>query len=449
MNSIVAKPEDEPFNVCIYGASLDTGNLGVSALASSLFKLVRHHCPRSRISLLIGNRSSNPQSCRLDGRTVSIDVVNYRLSPKSKLQEHLYWIFFLACVYRAVPIPALRRLIRNKNSWVRTVIQADFIGDINGGDSFSDIYGISRMITGTMPSIITLILKKDLVLFPQTYGPFKSFFARKIARFILKRAKKILSRDKESINTIEETLGDHSRRERIVYCPDVAFTLDSILPDQVDIRPPVNLDSVEPLVGINVNGLMYNGGYSRDNMFGLNMNYRDFIIRLLERLLNETSCRILLVPHTFGKPGNVNSDPVASREALESLPDPLKSRVHMLEKKIDQNHIKGVISQCDFFIGSRMHSCIAALSQGVPTVGVAYSKKFIGVFNSIGLGEMVVDARAFDTESALDEVISRYSSREDVAVRLSEPVAEAKKTVLKTFDELFDDKDIAIACTKD
>ena len=49
---------------------------------------------------------------------------------------------------------------------------------------------------------------------------------------------------------------------------------------------------------------------------------------------------------------------------------------------------KAVIGQCDFFIGSRMHACIAALSQGVPCVGVAYSMKFAGVFDTVGMERM-------------------------------------------------------------
>ncbi len=449
MNSPVTETKDKPFNVCIYGASLDTGNMGVSALAASVFKLIQHFGPDARVSLLIGNRSSEPQKLLHDGRSVSVDVVNYRLSPRSKVQEHLYWILFVACVHRAIPIPALRNLIRRKNRWVRTVLDADFIGDINGGDSFSDIYGKSKMITYTLPSVITLILKKDLVLLPQTYGPFKSWLAKRIAGFILKRAAKIVSRDKESIPTIEELLGNRSAPGKIAYCPDVAFTLESILPDDDKIEPALDRDSTTPLVGINVNGLMYNGGYSRDNMFGLKMNYREFITRLLEQLLGETDCRILLVPHTFGAPGNVNSDPDASQKALDGLPESLRGRVHLLKEKINQNYIKGVISHCDFFIGSRMHSCIAALSQGIPTVGVAYSKKFIGVFNSIGLGEMVVDARSLDTDGALKEVLSCFGSREEVAVRISQPVAAAKERILETFGELLNHKDVTIAATRD
>ena len=50
-----------------------------------------------------------------------------------------------------------------------------------------------------------------------------------------------------------------------------------------------------------------------------------------------------------------------------------------------------------------MHSCIAALSQNIPTIAISYSKKFKGVFESVGAGDYVIDAE----NVALSEAISR------------------------------------------
>ncbi len=433
--------------VCLLGASLDTGNMGVSALAASLIKLVLRSRPESNICLLIGNRSSRPQELRTRGGTISVDVVNYRLSPRSKIHEHLVVIFLLACACRALPFRAFRKWVARRNRWIGTLAAADFVGDINGGDSFSDIYGLRRFIVGSMPAVTALVLKKDLVLLPQTYGPYKSFVARAVARFILKRSARIISRDRESAEIVTKLLGKHSSRKNIRFCPDVAFTLESVLPDKIDIHPPVSRGGEKPVIGINVNGLMYNGGYSKDNMFDLELDYRDFISLLLKRVLEKSPGDVLLVPHTFGPPGNINSDPDACRSALESLPDGLENRVHLVMEKHDQCGMKGIIGLCDFFIGSRMHSCIAALSQGIPTVGVAYSKKFAGVFNLIGLGDMVVDARRLDSESALEKVMSCYENRKEASLRMKEIIASSRETVFQTFKEILANGEETVAGT--
>ena len=160
---------------------------------------------------------------------------------------------------------------------------------------------------------------------------------------------------------------------------------------------------------------MYYGGYTRANMFGLKLDYRTFVKCLVEQLLSDKSNRILLVPHTFAAGGRVESDPAACRELKQGLPPSLRDRVHLVTQEYDQHQIKGVIGMCDFFIGSRMHACIAALSQGIPTVGVAYSRKFAGVFEMVGAEDWVIDGasavRTGSTEPNRGTVLSEARPR--------------------------------------
>jgi len=65
-----------------------------------------------------------------------------------------------------------------------------------------------------------------------------------------------------------------------------------------------------------------------------------------------------------------------------------------------------------------MHACIAALSQGIPTVGVAYSQKFTGVFESVLAGDCVVDAGSVDPGIACARIIEQFEHREQLKIRL-------------------------------
>jgi polysaccharide pyruvyl transferase WcaK-like protein len=102
----------------------------------------------------------------------------------------------------------------------------------------------------------------------------------------------------------------------------------------------------------------------------------------------------------------------------------------------DQFAIKGIIGLCDFLIGSRMHACIAALSQGIPTVGVAYSKKFKGVFDSIEMGHMVSDARSVDMQSTIEDICIHFHNREQLGKVLKMNIEAAKKQLTDTFDKI-------------
>jgi colanic acid/amylovoran biosynthesis protein len=424
------------YNVILMGAALDTGNMGVSALASSLIKLILQVRPDAAISFFIGNRSSESQFLDAPDGRIQINIINYRLSPKAEFKKHLFWIFFIACLQKIIPFKIVKKVLIKSNSILNQLNNSDFIGDIRGGDSFSDIYGVKGMVVGSMPSIIALLLGKKLFLLPQTYGPYKSFISKKIARYVLMRAARIISRDTEGFETVKEIIGAENKGINIHFCPDVAFVLDAVRPEKIDIQPPVISGTDLPLIGLNINGLMYNGGYTRDNMFGLKYDYKIFVHNLVKRLMTDTDAHTLLIPHTFAPNGHVESDPDACRDIFGSIEDSYKNRVHIVMGEHDQFAIKGIIGLCDFFIGSRMHACIAALSQGIPTVGVAYSRKFAGVFESVGFGNMVSDARSVDMQTAIEDIYMHFRNREQLATTLKANIEAAKKQLVDTFDKI-------------
>ncbi len=101
----------------------------------------------------------------------------------------------------------------------------------------------------------------------------------------------------------------------------------------------------------------------------------------------------------------------------------------------DQNEIKYIIGQCDFFIGSRMHACIAALSQGIPAIGIAYSRKFAGVMQSAGVEELIADPRRSSTTEILEIIGGALDSRDNWSRLLRERLPQIKSTVLNLLNE--------------
>lgn len=417
----------------LLGAPIGIGNRGVSALGVSVIRLVYDQDAEASAALLMGNRDADTRPVRLaGGKTVQVPIVHYRMSPKAPLGVQLWWILLLSLLYRVVPLGAFRRLLA-RNRWIRTVAEADVVGDIRGGDSFSDIYGLKRFVIGSLPILAVLLVRDRVVLLPQTYGPYQGQAARWLARFILRRATRIISRDRESLKVIEDLMG---KSDRCRFCPDVAFSLEALRPSTPSIEPPLPAARPACLIGINVNGLMFNGGYTRANMFGLKLDYRRFLVDLLARLLANPNHHVLLVPHTFAPPGRVESDPEACRAILASVPPEHAGRVHLVTAEYDQNEIKGVIGLCDFFVGSRMHACIAALSQGIPAVGVAYSRKFVGVFETVGAEEWIVDGRTADAPAAVNRVMELLEQRDHLRPVLERRVADARARLAETFRDL-------------
>lgn len=436
---LMGQRTDKEYNVCLQGASLDVGNKGCCALAASFIKLVNDTKPNAKIYLLYANRTNGVQRLELSDQTIEVNIVNFRLSPKARINEQLFYILLMAIVQRIMPLKWLRAKIIQSNRWLRTLESANFVGEIRGGDSFSDIYGLRRFLIGTVPSIIAILMRKKLVLLPQTFGPFKWILSKHVARLVMTRASQLFSRDPDSIELVWDMLGEKGKHKDIQLCPDVAFILDPILPDKPDIQPELDRKSNIPLIGLNISTLLYIGGFTRNNMFGLKVDYKELIRTLFKELMKRTRAHVLLIPHEyfpFMIDGQEFTEIEVCKEVRQLIDKHHRDRIHLVMREYDQNHIKGIIGICDFFIGSRMHACIAALSQCVPAVGLAYSKKFQGVFQSVGAEQFAVDMRQKDTQEIIETVISAYEQRDSIAGNLKATIPETQKQIRNVFREM-------------
>jgi polysaccharide pyruvyl transferase WcaK-like protein len=249
------------------------------------------------------------------------------------------------------------------------------------------------------------------------------------------RAVIVYSRDRRSTELLREVLGRKGENKQIRFCPDVAFVLDSVKPKEVDIEPPLESNSSSPLIGLNISSLLYMGGFKRNNTFDLKLDYKQFVPVVLKNLLEKTTAHVLLVPHVFSS--NVEGDELkVCSEIRDSMSTKYADRLHLVTSKYDQSQVKGIIGLCDFFVGARMHSCIAAMSQCIPTVGMAYSGKFVGVFETVGMAEWVVDMRQTEQEESIKTILVAFEKRQATAAHLRSVIPAVKEQILNTFNDI-------------
>ncbi|OHB67098.1 MAG: hypothetical protein A2Y76_15580 [Planctomycetes bacterium RBG_13_60_9] len=420
--------------ICVLGASFDTGNLGVNALAESSIKILLHRWPSAEIVLFGSGRVPANIYLRIGAREVTLPVVPVRFSKDLLLPYHFLRFVLSGVAARVLPWRSARRMVCHRNPYCRALHEADWVADITGGDSFSDIYGMRRFILGFLRKWLVLLYGRRLVMLPQTYGPFNRGISRFLAKYVLNRAEAIYSRDEESIEYLKSIL-DAEAMARVRFLPDVAFVLDSNEPADLQIQPDDDLRARGSLVvGFNISGLLYNGGYTRTNMFRLKADYCKLVHAVAEMLLRRDDVSLLLVPHVLpGKDMEVESDPAACRRVFDDLSVRYNGRVFLAAGQYNHSQIKHVIGLCDFFIGSRMHACIAALSQGIPAVGLAYSRKFRGVFDAVGGRTWVVDLRSSSEQAVLDAVSRILDERQAATETLRVTVPAVQRRILGMF----------------
>jgi polysaccharide pyruvyl transferase WcaK-like protein len=423
--------------VCIIGASLATDNMGVNALAMGTFRCVLHTFPGAEISLFDYSRQALVYDIQIEKRSWQLPLVNIRFSKKPWQRNHILYLLGVALLSKLLPFKSLRRRWLLANPSIRHLMEAEVVAAISGGDSFSDIYGYGRLFYMAMPLILVLLLGKDLLLLPQTLGPFKSVIARRVARFIMSRAKIVYSRDPDGVRQAETLLGPASRGQ-IRFSHDVGFVLEPVAPKDTAVDKLFERAPGMPLVGVNVSGLLYIGGYSKKNMFGLRVDYPHFVDELIRFLIEDCQVVVLLVPHVYGEVHGSESDTVASRQVYLKLQGRYGPQLRFIQARYSEGEVKSLIGRCNFFIGSRMHACIAAVSQGVPAVPIAYSNKFVGVMQTINIAALVADARTMSEEEILRLIGRAFKERDSIRQSLEKTIPAVQESVLGVFNHLQD-----------
>jgi colanic acid/amylovoran biosynthesis protein len=328
-----------PLRVGLLWHSFRSDNLGVGALA-------------------LANLAIVDAAARRAGRTVQVEVIGFggRLDYRPARAD----------VAEAL-LHSSRALLPFGALW-RAIHRADIVLDIGAGDSWADLYGVKRFVWQWLSKEAPLWMGKPLVLSPQTIGPFSASTPRWLACRTMRRADKVFARDRESVAFLEKLKSASNAVETV----DVAFRLPFSRPQRT-----ASPDRIQ--FGFNVSGLLYAGGYTQSSQFGSRDVYRAMVQGVIEGLLARGDTDVTLVPHVVPDDGSVEDDIAVSRQLASRYPG-----VRVAPIFASPVEAKSFISGLDMLAGSRMHATIAAASAGIAVVPLAYSRKFRGVFNSIG-----------------------------------------------------------------
>jgi polysaccharide pyruvyl transferase WcaK-like protein len=429
----VPKPGLGP-RVCLLGATFGTANMGVSALTVGAVKVVMRRWPGAQIFMLDYGTAPCTYDVDIDRECVAVRLVNLRFSKKFYLGNHILVLLALSLLFRLLPEKRFRDWLCQRNPWLAKVADADLAVSVAAGDSFSDIYGLTNFFYIVLPQILCLILRKRLILFPQTFGPFKSRISRAVARYILRRAEWVYSRDLNGLKTTQDLAGRQCSGPPARFSYDLGILLHPRPVRDSDFEALLLRMGTRTLVGLNVSGLLSASGGKFGTRAAFASDY-DFLVKdLIRYLIRSMHASVLLVPHVFGS--GIESDSALCEKLFSELSPEYPDCLGIVRGPCDQHEIKYLIGSCDFFIGSRMHACIAAVSQGVPAVSLAYSDKFAGVMEAMGLASLVADLRTMKPDEVLQVVRSAFEERESHRTGLIQQMPKWKKSALEILDEV-------------
>jgi polysaccharide pyruvyl transferase WcaK-like protein len=379
-------------------------NLGDQSLIVSTINLLKGTFDQNNLDITVFCSDPDDEIKVRDLNNVSIDNVTFKKSPiyRPENKTELIKMGFDNLFNLAYP------LMKKNTEFIQDLKSSDLV-IVRGGDNFTDVYGMSALISQVLPVIYASRLSK-LLFMSHTIGPFKNKNIENVCFSLMKNIDgEFLVRDKYSYKLMKK----HSM-DNITFIPDVAFTLD--------------VDKDDPdwnRIGIVISGLVYKkAGMAEDEYC---KQWKNVIETLCDSF---PEAEITLIPHVFRE---VDSDEKVTRKAWDMLDDEHKERASIF-KNVDVIETKKMIGKCHCLISPRMHPIVHALSMGVPVIGVDYNEKTRSLLKYCNLSDYTIDLSKFSNSGVSDdiaELVERLYDRaeyENVKLSITNSIDSGKIT---------------------
>lgn len=300
----------------------------------------------------------------------------------------------------------------------KIISEADLIVAAGGNYLFSSNSSfLSRtMLIHILNIYLPVLMGKKVILFPQSIGPFYRNYERKLIITLLGKTDFIMLRDKESYDFL---IQNNLQEDKMLVVPDIAFNLGS---KNSEIRS-------KKINKVLITALDWSWGVDPDKKAAFNVtieNYKNNLAKIIDYLSDEIGAEVNVFPHVTVDTSN---DLIISKEIIARTTT--KKRISLDQKS--ESSIAEILkyySEFDLVIGSRMHSCILGITQGVPTIGISYQPKTIGTYNLLGMPEYVLDGNSFDYEELqkkVDGISQNYGEISSIFIEKSSEVQKKFK----------------------
>ena len=371
--------------IIIANAPINNGNRGCVALSITAMAI---------IDKIFAEAGEEYQIYLTDSAVNEKGVCQYKA-------EGLQTLSFVACKHISLNAKAwIKNILRFRNLGIKPLKDADYVLDIGQGDSFADIYGKRRFDNIDKIHKEARLFGKPYCLLPQTIGPFRDEKIREQAVRSIEKADLVMARDKQSLDYVHEIAPDQKKVREYI---DVAF----YMPYR---KLEFSKDYVH--VGLNISALLWHGGYTRDNQFGLKGDYQHLVRTLIDYFLSMPNVMLHLIAHVVHAERHVENDYAVNYDLwMEYGRNP---RLVMAPLALSPIDVKGYIAGMDFFMGARMHATIGAFSAHVPVVPMAYSRKFNGLFIDTLEYPWLADLKVMAESEVVDVVKDAFAKRNDL-----------------------------------
>lgn len=380
--------EEKP-HIVLCGACL-SGNIGGPALYISFVEEFQKYFPEAKVSVLSKYPATDAPVCAklgwttYDLRTLKQLIIGVPLAIAAGLLRFLHLPY--------------KKLFRGAFS---PYIKGDLLVDLSG-ISFSDHRPGMGLVINALWFVPALASGIPIVKLSQAMGPFSKTSIRTVSRFFLSRMRLLVARGELSKKYLEELLP-----EREIHClPDMAFALR--------LAEKTQLAELKQAHGIPDVPYAVMGPSHVVKTFAAESHTCDYVSCMTAAakwLLENTSLHLVFIPHEVKN--SSEDDSSVCRAVFESLPEPLRNRVHLMPLIEDPRLAKALCAGAEVAVGSRFHFLVACVCVCVPSLAVSWSHKYNEMMRMAGQEDMILSYNTADVDTVRQLTEQLWNEREE------------------------------------
>lgn len=265
----------------------------------------------------------------------------------------------------------------------------------------------SMLFSRTWEIIIAKYLGKNVILFPNSIGPFKTIIGKTLGKLALNNCSLLLVRDPISHNIVK-TMNLHS---------NAILTADTALLFKPRKRKIFN-DNQKLTIGVNPG--IYGYSISEKEID----NYISAHVKALDYGINKYRFSVTLLPHFIS--GFKQDDMVLCNRIVNEMKNADKVRIYHAENVDD---FKSLLDTLDMLISSKMHPAIFATSGFVPVLSVAYDHKQTGFFKRLDMSRCVFEIRDITSDILIEKMDYVWTNRTKLTQSLKNQIPILQKNI--------------------
>jgi colanic acid/amylovoran biosynthesis protein len=279
------------------------------------------------------------------------------------------------------------------------------------------------------------IFRKDIVYFPQSFGPFYDFLSLTMLRDILAydRTIKIFARERSSFVFLRSLLATKKNRDKVDICPDMTFSLRA---EDGSCDPVSGKGLPRPLILLTLRRWDYPGAKSAAARKKNEERYLSAMEKACYSLFKERGGTLAIVPQVRG-PGFFENDRIISLKLWKKLKKTIPGKNLLfvdLPDFVSPHYVMRIFSQADLVLATRFHSAIFALISGVPVISITYQPKSEGIMRMLDLAHFCMDIEETDSARIIGLAKEIFRSREEIKRKIEKGVENFRVTIEKKMD---------------